>query len=177
MLNALCRRAQRRLICESLCAGLVARARAPAFFEELAVADTIDGRFDVLTLHAWLVLDALGNVGDQALSQTLVDTLFTQFDEALREQGAGDMGMTRRMTKMADAFYGRLKAYREAAGAAELTAAIERNVYRGSAGRRVQAEALARYAMAARDHLARVNIAAGQLDFGPEIAVSENAGA
>lgn len=171
MLNALRRRAQKRLICESLWAGLVARARSPVFFEELAVADSIDGRFDMLTLHAWLVLDALGRLGDQALSQALVDALFTQFDEALREQGAGDMGVTRRMTKMADAFYGRLKAYREAAGPAELTAAIERNVYRGAEGRRTQAEALARYALAARDYLAHVNIGAGELDFGPELAV------
>jgi len=167
MLNALRQRAEQRRIADALLAGLTSRARAPAFFEAFGVADTIDGRFDILVLHAWLVLDRLVERSAQKLSQMLVDGLFVQFDEALRQQGAGDMGMTRRMTKMADAFYGRLKAYRAAANSEELAAALLRNVYRGAADRIEQADALAIYAMAARERIARADLAAGELVFGP----------
>lgn len=167
MLNGLRRRAQQRRVSDALCAGLIARAREPVFFLEFGVADTIDGRFDMLALHAWLVLDRLAAQEEQGISQALVDALFVQFDEALREQGAGDMGMGRRMTKMADAFYGRLKAYREAIDSAQLAAAILRNVYRGADGHLEQALALATYASTVRDRLARCDFADGELDFGP----------
>ncbi|MGB8363803.1 MAG: ubiquinol-cytochrome C chaperone family protein [Rhizomicrobium sp.] len=166
MLNALRQRGQRRRLSDSLCAGLAAHARSLVFFRDFGVADTIDGRFDMLVFHAWLVLDALAGRGEQGLSQVLVDAVFVQFDEALREQGAGDMGIGRRMTKMGEAFYGRLKAYREAADHTQLAAAILRNVYRGAEGRREQALALATYAAAARDRLACADLTAGQLDFG-----------
>jgi cytochrome b pre-mRNA-processing protein 3 len=168
MLNALRRRAETRRLADTLLAGLIARARRPVFYETLGVADTMDGRFDLLTLHAWLVLDRLVQQEAEALSQSLVNALFVQFDEALREQGAGDMGMARRMTKMADAFYGRLKAYREAPDEAALGDAILRNLYRGDAGKVEQARAVAIYAASAREHLAQADLSAGALDFGPE---------
>jgi cytochrome b pre-mRNA-processing protein 3 len=167
MLNALRRRGQLRRLSDGLCASLIARSREPVFYEEFGVADTIDGRFDMLALHAWLILDELVRRDEQGLSQAVVDALFAQFDEALREQGAGDMAMGRRITKMADALYGRLKAYREAADHTQLAAAIGRNVYRGAEGRLEQAGTLATYAAAARDHLSRVDLSAGELDFGP----------
>ncbi len=166
MLNALRRRGQWRRVSDRLCAGLVAHARSLVFFEDFGVADTINGRFDMLVFHAWLVLDALAGRGEQGLAQALVDALFVQFDEALREQGAGDVGMSRRMTKMADAFYGRLKAYREASDHPQLAAAILRNVYRGTEGRLERAGALANYAAAARECLIHADLAAGHLDFG-----------
>jgi cytochrome b pre-mRNA-processing protein 3 len=168
MLNALRRRAETRKASDALLAGAIARARLPVFYEKLGVPDTIDGRFDLLVLHAWLVLDRLAQQNADALSQSLVDGLFVQFDEALREQGAGDMGMGRRMTKMADAFYGRLKAYREAADEKALAEAIVRNLYRGDAGKVEQAGALAIYAGSARDRLSQVDLNAGNPDFGPE---------
>ncbi len=44
-------------------------------------------------------------------AQSLTDALFVGFDEALREQGTGDIGMGRRMKAFANAFFGRLAAY------------------------------------------------------------------
>ncbi len=41
----------------------MARARAPIFHTTFAVADTIDGRFDLLTLHAFAVMEALKSSG------------------------------------------------------------------------------------------------------------------
>lgn len=168
MLNAWRRKAEQRRLSDSLLTAVIARARAPVFYEKLGVADTIDGRFDLLLLHAWLVLDRLAAQGAPGTSQALVEGLFTQFDEALRQQGAGDMGMGRRMTKMAEAYFGRLKAYAEAADCTALADAILRNVYRGDAGKVDQADALAVYAAAARARLEGVDLTASPPDFGAE---------
>jgi cytochrome b pre-mRNA-processing protein 3 len=167
MLNALRRRAGRRRTSEALLEALSARARHPYFYEELRVADTIDGRFDVLVLHAWLVIERLSAQQQRDLSQALVNGLFVQFDEALREQGAGDMGMGRRMTKMADAFYGRLKAYGQATDEESLASAMLRNVFRGDVAKLESARALAIYALRAQEKLASANLSAGVVDFGP----------
>jgi cytochrome b pre-mRNA-processing protein 3 len=167
MLNALRRRAETRRLSDGLAAALIAQARLPVFYDTLGVADTIDGRFDLLALHAWLVLDRLREEGAESISQSLVDGLFVQFDEALRQQGAGDMGMGRRMTKMADAFFGRLKAYREAGDHSALAAALQRNVYRGDPASVDRADALAIYVAATRENLSRQDLAAGEIDFGP----------
>jgi len=166
MLNAWRKSAERKRLSERLCAGLVARARAAVFFRDYGVPDTIDGRFDLLALHAWLVLERLNTTGQRDLAQALTDALFVRFDEGLRDLGAGDMGMGRRMKKIAAAFYGRMQAYNQAADDAALAAAVERNLYRG-AGRGEGARTLALYAKLSRIHLCRADLAAGQIDFGP----------
>ncbi len=167
MLNALRRRAGRRAVVGRLCAATSARARAETFFRELQVADTIDGRFDLLALHAWLVLDELQNRGQPDIGQQFVDALFIQFDEALRELGAGDIGMSRRMKKMASAFFGRLQAYRDAPTEQSLATTITRNVYRGSEHGVEPASVLATYCTEARARLARSELETGDIDFGP----------
>ncbi len=167
MWKAFSRRRELRRIADSLGARLSERARDPAFYVAHGVHDTFDGRFDILVFHAWMVLDALQSMGERDLAQKLVDLLFIRLDEALREQGAGDMGMKRRMTKMAGAFYGRLAAYDEAQGEAALAAALVRNLYRGEASRIEHAAFLANYAGSARSKLARSRLAAGEADFGP----------
>lgn len=171
MLKMLRRMSERRRVSDALLGAMLAQARRVAFYREYAVADTIDGRFDVLALHAWMVLDRLAELGETALRQSLTDGLFVQFDEALREQGAGDMGMGRRMTRMADALYGRLKAYREASDTGALAAAFVRNVYRGDDTKLEEARRLAIYAHAARERLAGCDLRAGECDFGapPEL--------
>jgi cytochrome b pre-mRNA-processing protein 3 len=166
MLNAWRKSAQRKRLSERLCAGLIARARAPVFFRDYGVPDTIDGRFDLLALHAWLLLEHLETAGRRDLAQALTDALFVRFDEGLRDMGAGDMGMGRRMKKIAEAFYGRMQAYSGAADDVELAAAVERNVYRGS-GHDEGARALALYARLARVHLGSTDIADGEVNFGP----------
>lgn len=167
MLNVLRRRAEVRRLSDEMTARIIAQSRLPEFYEAFGVADTIDGRYDLLVLHAWLVLDRLAAQGAQSLSQALVDCLFVQFDEALRQQGAGDMGMGQRMTKMASAFYGRMKGYGEAADAEALARAVLRNVYRGDTGKVEQSLRLAIYAVSLRERLAGQDAAAGSLDFGP----------
>jgi cytochrome b pre-mRNA-processing protein 3 len=166
MLNLLRKSAARKEFAARLEAQLVARARDPYFFRVLGVPDTVDGRFDMVALHGWLVLEALKTAGMDGAAQALTDTLFVSFDEALREQGTGDMGMGRRMKAIANAFFGRLTAYSTARDKAALAEALAKNIWRGAAvdGR---VNLLADYVTGARAYLGRGNLAAGALDFGP----------
>jgi cytochrome b pre-mRNA-processing protein 3 len=164
MLNLLRTRSARRQFVSRLQDQLVARAREPVFFRDFAIPDTVDGRFDLTVLHAWLVLERLNEAGMGEVAQALTDEIFVSFDDALREQGTGDMGMGRRMKAMASAFFGRLKAYGEAGDEAVLGEALARNIFRGAA---VDTTALARYVGTARAALASGAIEQGVLDFGP----------
>ena len=161
MLNLLKNSHQRKKNGRALYDGLVARAREPVFFAGFGVADSIDGRFDVLAFHAWMVLTELK--GTQA-AQALADTIFLGFDEAMREQGVGDMGIGHKLKAMAKAFYGRMSAYDAAVDEAALAEALAKNLWRG-ASVDDRARALAAYALRARANL-RQSLPDG-LDFGP----------
>jgi cytochrome b pre-mRNA-processing protein 3 len=164
MLNFLRKSAARKALGQRLHADVVARARAPVFFREFMVPDTIDGRFDLVALHGWLALEHLR--GEAA--QGLVDAIFIGFDEAMREQGQGDMGLGRKMKQFADAWYGRLSAYSGAEDRDSLAAALARNLYRGAkVDDRVIS--LAEYAMAAREFMRYAR--PEELDFGPAPAL------
>ena len=166
MLNLLRKSAARKEFAARLETQLVARARDPYFFRTLNVPDTVDGRFDLVALHGWLVLERLKLDGMDAAAQALTDSLFIGFDEALREQGTGDMGMGRRMKAIANAFFGRLAAYSGAKDATTMAEALARNVWRG-APVDAPAQSLAAYVASARVALSRGDIANGVLDFGP----------
>jgi cytochrome b pre-mRNA-processing protein 3 len=162
MLNLLRKSAARKELGRALEHRLSARARAGVFFERLGVPDTMDGRFDMVALHAWAALAQLKDMGRDDAAQALTDALFTGFDEALREQGVSDMGMGRRMKAIANAFYGRLSAYGAARTSEELAEALARNVWRGEAVS-AQARTLAAYVESARAALA----ASEAMDYGP----------
>jgi cytochrome b pre-mRNA-processing protein 3 len=166
MLKALRKSGARKRVSRALEAALVARAREPVFYEALGVPDTVDGRFDLVTLHAWLVLARLKEAGDTQLSQALTDAVFIGFDEALRDLGSGDMGIARRLKAMANAFYGRLAAYEAAADEATMAEALTRNVYRGATGIESEARSLAHYVFSARNSLEKSNLPLGEADFG-----------
>lgn len=166
MLNRLRKSAARKEFAIRLEGQMAERARDPFFFRVLNVPDTVDGRFDMVALHGWLVLERLKQAGMDEAAQAFTDYLFVGFDEALREQGTGDMGMGRRMKAFANAFFGRLHAYSGAQDEVTLADALARNVWRGKeAGN--HGRVLARYVASARAHLAAGDIAAGRLDFGP----------
>jgi cytochrome b pre-mRNA-processing protein 3 len=167
MIVALKQRRRRAETAAQLCAAVSRRAREPVFYREFRVADSIDGRFDVVALHAWLVLERLQETGETVLAQAFVDRLFAGFDQALREQGAGDIGMSRRMKKMAGAFYGRLRAYSESGEEGGLAAAILRNFYRGEPTRVEHAALLAKYVGIARREITGSRLASGELNFAP----------
>lgn len=117
---------------ELLLDAVIRASRQPALFGEGRAPDTLDGRFEVVALHASLALVRLrGERGAEMLTQAFTDKLFRHLDAGLREDGVGDLIVPKRMRKLAGAFYGRLQAYTAALGAgdpAALAAAIGRNV-------------------------------------------------
>lgn len=134
---------------------IVAQSRLPAFYlPPFGAPDTLEGRFEILTLHAGLVLRRLSLSPEPGpeLAQALSDAVFTRFDDALREIGISDVGVPKKMKKLASAFMGRGVAYAEALtqGEAELAAALARNVL-GGAG---DGKALAAYTARAHEKLA-----------------------
>jgi cytochrome b pre-mRNA-processing protein 3 len=109
----------------------VRQARDPAFYERLGVPDTVDGRFELVALHGFLLLRRLRTApAGAALGQALFDVMFADMDASLREMGAGDLGVGRRVKTMAKGFLGRMAAYDAGlADAAALPAALRRNLY------------------------------------------------
>lgn len=121
----------------TLYGAIVKQARQPGFYRDRGVPDTLDGRFDLLVLHAFLVLRRLNALGaeGQAMAQELADLIFTDMDGNLREIGVGDLSVGKRIKAMAKAFFGRLTVYDKAlaqeaeTGGDELTQALLRNLY------------------------------------------------
>ena len=125
-------------IASALYGAIVAAARRPALYSGLGVADTVEGRFEMVVLHTVLVLDRLekAKAPEQAVGQKVFDLYCVDMDRSLRELGIGDLGVPKRMKKMTEGFYGRAAAYRAAIAAGDreaLAAAIARNVFPGEA--------------------------------------------
>ena len=140
---------------EAIYGTIVAQAREPAFYTDCGVPDTVDGRFDMVVLHLWMVLGRLREFQNgQDLSQRLFDHFCADMDDNLREMGVGDLTVPKRMQAFGEAFYGRSAAYDSAlhAGEEELVAALNRNILNGRAID--NARRLAAYVKAAMSALA-----------------------
>ena len=147
----------------ALYAAAVAAARAPVFYTTLGVPDTLDGRFDMLGLHAFLLIRRLHRVAPPgpALAQAVFDAMFRDMDHNLRELGVGDLSVGRKVREMWEAFHGRAAAYGAAfdnTDPAALTGALARNVWRETAA--PHAADLARAARAQAAHLEAQPLAA-----------------
>jgi cytochrome b pre-mRNA-processing protein 3 len=163
MLPSLRRRRERQETIERLYGAIVAQARLPAFYVSLRVPDTLEGRFDLLVLHVYLVFRRLaqGDTGARAAGQRVFDTFIADMDGSLREMGAGDLAVPRRMRAMGEAFYGRAEAYDAAlatSGEDAIAAALSRNVY-GDRGTSDAARKLARYVRRATNELGSQDMA------------------
>jgi cytochrome b pre-mRNA-processing protein 3 len=114
---------------------IVQQARNPVFYQQWKVDDSLDGRFDCIVVHVFLVLKRCegetGSADTQAFMRYLAEAFFADMDRSLREMGVTDTGVGIRVKKMAQAFYGRKKAYEDALGdETALAEALRRNVYR-----------------------------------------------
>jgi cytochrome b pre-mRNA-processing protein 3 len=112
---------------------IVEHARAPDFFLRLDVPDTLDGRFEMIALHMFLVLNRLKaeHEATEEFAQALFDAMFADLDRGLREMGATDMGVGKRVKEMAKGFYGRIAAYEKGLEGDDqiLSEALTRNLY------------------------------------------------
>lgn len=172
MILNLFRRTPREDTIAVLYGAIVAQARDPAFYRNYGVPDTSNGRLEMIVLHTILVLSRLETEGGSGprLGQALFDYFCGDVDANLREMGVGDMAVPRKMKAVAEAFYGRKRAYEMALAASELgelAGALTRNAYAGT-GESADAERLAAYMREAVDKLAAIDGAAllrGQLAF------------
>lgn len=147
MLSAVIRRKRRRAAALAAYGRIVERARDPAFYRVWGVPDTLDGRFELLALHAFLVLNRLKREPIASpFAQELFDTMFADLDSALREMGASDLGVGPRIKAMARGFYGRIAAYDQGlADAPGLEGALRRNLFGTVAPSAAQLAAAAGY--------------------------------
>jgi cytochrome b pre-mRNA-processing protein 3 len=119
----------------ALYARAVEQSRVPELYSTLGAPDSVEGRFEIYSLHVVLLLDRLRGQGDAAadVSQILFDTYVKGLDDALREMGVGDLSVGRKMRKLGEAFYGRGKSYETAFQAlpdtGPLRALLTRTVY------------------------------------------------
>lgn len=171
-------RRRRAQIAHDLYVAVINQARLPVFYTEYGVPDTLDGRFDLIVLHAALVMRRLRGIGgDDAaeakeVAQALFDLMFADMDQNLREIGVTDTSVGKRVKQMVRAFYGRATAYEEAlnAGGAGLDEALRRNLY-GTVESELPAAlsaGMARYLMAQEARLASREAAdpmAGRITF------------
>jgi cytochrome b pre-mRNA-processing protein 3 len=140
---------------EAIYGMIVTQAREPLFYRDLGVPDTVNGRFDLLLLHLWLVLRRLKSVeAGTGLSQALFDHFCEDMDDNLREMGVGDLKVPKRMQAFGEAFYGRTAAYDMALteGREALAQALCKNVLNGE--KIEKARELAAYAESAMAALA-----------------------
>ena len=143
---------------QALFDGAVRQARSAVFYRDLAVPDTVLGRFELYTLHVVLLARRLRGRGGQLqeTAQAMFDAYLLNLDIALREMGVGDLSMGKKMKKLGGAFYGRVKSWDEALGDGPATEAlILRTVYDGAV--ETDAGPLAAYVQTAQEALAAQN--------------------
>ena len=111
---------------------IVAQARRSAFYSDFGVPDTLDGRFNMIVLHNFLLFNRLQipDSATSALSQEVFDLFRLDMDRSLRELGVGDTTVPKRMKTMMQVFYGRADAYGSALRGSDPQAALANAVSR-----------------------------------------------
>ena len=137
--------------------GVVA-AREPFLYTDLGVPDTVDGRFEMVGLYTFLIIQRLKCeiAPGPELAQAVFDAMFSDMDVNLREMGVGDLSVGRKIRIMWEAFHGRAVAYGDAmitGDISNLQAALCRNVWRGIPPTCGSSQALSRVILAQQAHL------------------------
>ena len=147
----------------ALYASVVDQARKPDFYTSLRVADTVDGRFDMILLHLFLILNRFPKEErNSPVLRAMLEEHFADMDNSLREIGVGDLSVPKKIHRMIDALYGRFETYEKALSGPtpveDIADALARNVYRSAPGEdpsvTVPLERLTRYVLEARAALA-----------------------
>ena len=151
---------------------VVEQARQRVFFADYGVPDTLDGRFELICLHAFLYLHRLKADRPQAspLCQSFFDRMFADFDRSLREMGVGDLSVGKHVKRMARAFYGRILSYEAglAGDNSALALALARNVFGTVSAPECAADDMAAYvrrAVLALRRQSAANLLAGDISF------------
>lgn len=152
------KRERRRAPVEVVFSRIAEASRCRELYLAGGIPDSFEGRFEALTLHVFLVLRRLKQLPPPAagFSQELVDATFAYLELGFRNGGISDVAVPKRMKKIGQSFYGRVKAYEQALDQPsdrELVEALGRNAAPGAG-----AEALAAYVRIAESHLASLDL-------------------
>ncbi len=164
---------------ERIYAGLVLEARRPEFYRDLAVPDTLPGRFELIVLHAVLYLRRLRSEGPEAAAraQEVVEEMFRSLDASLREMGVGDLSVGKKMKPIIRAFYDGAAQYDAALDRRDvqaLAATLRRIVYRDDPAAADAPDRLAAYVILAADAL-QSQPAEGLIGVGPAFPAIQEA--
>ena len=113
---------------------IVKQSRKSEFYLSLKVPDTIDGRFELIILHFFLLERTFDKKikKDQLIYKELLEIMYKDFDMSLREIGVGDLSVGKKIYQMTEAFSGRLFAYRKfnnKKNFSSMGTTIKRNIY------------------------------------------------
>ena len=152
MFKWLTNRSQLSRTARELYGSVVAQARNPAFYTTLNVADTPEGRYELIALHLILTLDRLGapDVADEPLRRATLEAFVTDLDDAMREFGVGVDSVSKRIKRAAGGVHDRSLTYRTALAEptnSALETALIKYVYQGH--NTVLSQSLAAYVRAA----------------------------
>jgi cytochrome b pre-mRNA-processing protein 3 len=159
LFSRLFQRHRRERTIAALYGAIVSQSRLPAFFCDRGVPDTLEGRFEMLALHAWMVMRRLAMAGATAttFNQALFDFMFVDMDFSLRELGATDMKVGDKVKDLASHYYGRVQAYDAGIKAGDdpsvLESALDRNLYGSTLPDPAQVAAMAAYVRRQLAHL------------------------
>jgi cytochrome b pre-mRNA-processing protein 3 len=134
-------------------------ARDAVYYTDCRVADSIAGRFDMITLVLSTVMVRLEASEMRAESALLAELFVEDMDGQLREFGVNDVVVGKRIGKLMSVLGGRLGAYRGALNAGDLerlTGAVARNVtFAAGADEAAAAQAVAERMMKLSERLGR----------------------
>jgi len=131
---------------------VVTAARQPAFYRDMRVPDTPEGRFELVALHLFLALEGRKDLGteEHELARRTIEAFVADMDDCMREMGVGDLTVPKKVKRAAAAFYERALAYRQGLDGAAPSTALEENLARyisesASGNEGIAAAALAHY--------------------------------
>ena len=134
-----------------LYAAILSKARAPELFGPGGFPDTLEGRFNAVTLFSGPVFPALEQAGPEGakVSQRLYKRIFSDVDAALRETGVGDASIARKVRRMGEAFFGVAGAANAALNEPDPVAALARVLTRNAMVGDAASERIAREVVSA----------------------------
>lgn len=145
-----------------LYASAVAQARSAVFYRDFGIRDSMEGRFELFSLHVIFLVERLKGQGEAAAetSQAVFDSYVKGLDDAFRQIGVSDTAVGKKMKKLAGAFYGRLKAYDEAVASLPDEAAVAAFLARNALEERGEGDvaALTAYVIKTRKALAEQSL-------------------
>jgi len=110
-------RSARREAAEKIYDAIVAQSRAPVFYMRCGVPDTLLGRFDMLVIHMFIVLQNLRKLGGkegELLGRDVIEAFIREMDSMVRDLGVSDPQVPKEVQKIANVFFAQLTVYIDA---------------------------------------------------------------